>query len=100
MSGPKTNSDNYTIRAERTYDLDGFMRLKDIIAPRGPIPVGKSTWWTRVKDGTFPQPYKLGPGITAWRRRDIHDLIERMSTAVSQSRQTRARRKAVHGGRQ
>jgi hypothetical protein len=27
----------------------GFVRLKNIIAPDGPIPVSKSTWWKHVK---------------------------------------------------
>ena len=56
---------------------EGFVRLKSIIAPLGPIPVGKSTWWAGVKDGRYPQPVKLGPRITAWRVEDIRFLIAR-----------------------
>jgi prophage regulatory protein len=56
---------------------EGFVRLKSIIAPRGPIPVGKSTWWAGVKDGRYPQPVKLGPRITAWRVEDIRALMAR-----------------------
>jgi hypothetical protein len=29
----------------------GFVRLPMILAPKGPIPVGKSTWWAGVKSG-------------------------------------------------
>ncbi|WP_420407472.1 helix-turn-helix transcriptional regulator [Hoeflea sp.] len=54
----------------------GFVRLPAIIAPNGPIPVSKSTWWAGVKDGRFPKPIKLGPRITAWRVNDIRKLIE------------------------
>ena len=54
----------------------GFIRLKNIIAPYGPIPVSKSTWWAGVKSKRFP-PVKLGPRITAWRVEDIRGLIER-----------------------
>ena len=54
----------------------GFVRLSEILAPRGPIPVGKSTWWAGVKDGRYPKPVKLGPRITAWRIEDIRKLIE------------------------
>jgi prophage regulatory protein len=54
----------------------GFVRLTSILAPRGPIPVSKSTWWAGVKDGRYPQPVKLGPRITAWRVEDIRALIE------------------------
>jgi prophage regulatory protein len=55
----------------------GFLRLTAILAPRGPIPVSKSTWWAGVKSGRFPKPVKLGPRITAWRVEDIRALIER-----------------------
>lgn len=55
----------------------GFLRLRSIIAPRGPIPVSKSTWWAGIKDGRFPKPVKLGQRITVWRVQDIRALIER-----------------------
>jgi prophage regulatory protein len=53
----------------------GFVRLPGILAPNGPIPVSKSTWWAGIKDGRYPKPVKLGPRITAWRVEDIHALI-------------------------
>jgi predicted DNA-binding transcriptional regulator AlpA len=59
----------------------GFLRLNSILAPRGPIPVSKSTWWAGVKSGRFPKPVKLGPRITAWRIEDIRALIERAPDA-------------------
>jgi prophage regulatory protein len=49
----------------------GFVRLPSILAPRGPIPVSKSTWWAGIKTGRFPKPVKLGPRIE-----DIRALIE------------------------
>ena len=55
----------------------GFMRLASMLAPVGPIPVSKSTWWAGVKTGRYPKPVKLGPRITAWRVEDIRALIER-----------------------
>jgi prophage regulatory protein len=55
----------------------GFVRLKSILAPEGPIPVGRSTWWAGIKSGRFPKPVKLGPRTTAWRVEDIRSLIER-----------------------
>ncbi len=55
----------------------GFVRLRSILAPNGPIPVGRSsTWWAGVKSGRFPQPVKLGPRTTAWKVEDIRALIE------------------------
>ena len=59
----------------------GFLRIKDIIAPYGPIPVSKSTWWAGVKSGRFPQPVKsLGLRITFWRVDDIRAWIDRQKT--------------------
>ena len=54
---------------------NGFLRLSAILAPNGPIPIGRSTWWAGVKDGRYPKPVKLGPRTTAWRVEDIRDLI-------------------------
>ncbi len=54
----------------------GLLRLRQILAPEGPIPVSKSTWWAGVKDGRFPKPVKLGSRISAWRVEDIRRLIE------------------------
>ena len=59
-----------------TLPQTGFVRLPQIIAPNGPIPVSKSTWWAGIKDGRFPQPIKLGARITVWRVEDIRNLIE------------------------
>ncbi len=55
----------------------GFLRLRDILSPRGPIPVSKSTWWQGVKDGRFPKPVKLGARITVWRAEDIRRLLDK-----------------------
>jgi prophage regulatory protein len=55
----------------------GLLRLKSIIAPDGPIPVSKSTWWAGVKDGRFPKPVKLGERITVWRAEDIRALLDK-----------------------
>jgi len=55
----------------------GYVRLRSIIGPGRPIPVGKSTWWEGVRTGRFPKPIKLGPKITVWRVEDIRTLIEK-----------------------
>jgi predicted DNA-binding transcriptional regulator AlpA len=69
---------NWMIRPmHRPYSLPetGFVRLANLLAPDGPIPVSKSTWWSGVKSGRFPKPVKLGPRITAWRVEEIRALI-------------------------
>jgi predicted DNA-binding transcriptional regulator AlpA len=59
-----------------SFPETGFLRIKQILAPLGPIPVSKSTWWAGVKDGRFPKPIKLGKRVTVWRAEDIRHLIE------------------------
>jgi len=59
----------------RSFRSIGLVRLAEILAPVGPIPVSRSAWWIGVKSGRYPQPVKLGPRITAWRAEDIQRLI-------------------------
>ena len=61
---------------EQSFPRTGLVRLSQILAPIGPIPVSKSTWWQGVRDGRFPKPLKLGPRTTAWRVEDIRALFE------------------------
>jgi prophage regulatory protein len=65
------------MKASSTLPDFGFVRLSAILAPTGPIPIGRSTWWAGVKTGRFPKPVKLGPRTTAWKVEDIRDLIEK-----------------------
>lgn len=59
-----------------SFPTTGFVRLSAIIAPNGPIPVSKSTWWAGIKDGRFPKPHKLGARVTVWRAEDVRALFE------------------------
>jgi predicted DNA-binding transcriptional regulator AlpA len=57
---------------------EGFLRLRDIIGRSGLIPVSKSTWYKGIKDGLFPKGVKLTKRTTAWRARDVYDLVDRL----------------------
>lgn len=72
-----TSAEGWFRLMQNKYQLpeSGFVRLSNLLAPVGPIPVSKSTWWNGVKSGRFPKPVKLGPRITAWRVDDIRALI-------------------------
>ncbi|WP_306259537.1 AlpA family transcriptional regulator [Pararhizobium sp. IMCC21322] len=61
---------------ELHFPKTGFVRLKQILSPIGPIPVSKSTWWAGIKDGRFPKPVKLGSRITVWHAEDIQALFD------------------------
>jgi prophage regulatory protein len=54
----------------------GYIRQSQLIPAI--FPFSSATLWRKVKAGTFPQPVKLGPRITAWRVEDIRTLIERL----------------------
>lgn len=63
----------------------GYLRLNQIVGnpkanPPVPaiIPVSKSSWWSGVKNGKFPKPYKLGERTTVWKVEDILALINSM----------------------
>jgi len=58
------------------FPREGFVRLKQILFPAGPIPVSRSTWWAGVKDGRYPKPLKLGSRVTVWRAEDIRALYD------------------------
>jgi hypothetical protein len=66
------------ITSNSRFPKTGFVRISGIVAPNGPIPVSKSTWWQGVRDGRFPAPVKLGPKTTMWRVEDILALVERL----------------------
>ena len=59
-----------------TFPTTGFVRLKQILSPRGPIPVSKSIWWAGIKDGRFPKPLMLGSRVTVWRAEDNDTLTD------------------------
>ena len=71
----------------------GYVRLSQIIGnkkakpPLPPIiPVGKSTWWSGVASGRYPQPVRtISERITAWRVEDIRSLIKQFSDSQMES---------------
>lgn len=75
----KESSDQFSI-----FDglpKEGYVRLKQILAPRGPIPCSPATWWAGVKSGRFPQPTKFfGARITAWNVDDIRELLRQAAS--------------------
>lgn len=60
--------------AEDGLPRDGFVRLKQIIRPLGPLPISRSTLWSWVAAGRLT-PIKLGPRVTAFRVEDVRTLL-------------------------
>lgn len=42
----------------------------------GILPIGKSTWWKKVKEGEAPQGIKLGSKTTVWRLSEVYKYAE------------------------
>ena len=55
----RTKIDTGAQRFTWNFPEAGLVRLSQFLAPAGPIPVSKSTWWQGVKTGRFPKPQKL-----------------------------------------
>jgi prophage regulatory protein len=52
-----------------------LLRLAEILAPRGPLCMSRSTFYAAVRDGRIPAPTKLGR-ISAWRAETIQTIID------------------------
>ncbi|WP_369027702.1 helix-turn-helix transcriptional regulator [Acinetobacter baumannii] len=65
-------------RKQRIYkDRKGRTRIiKARPAKKGILPMGESTIWEKVRRGEFPQPIKISPRITCWRKSDIVEWLE------------------------
>nr|WP_318031199.1 AlpA family phage regulatory protein [Rhizobium ruizarguesonis] len=60
------------------FPTSGFVRLKQILSPNGPLPISRSGFWAGVKSGKFPNPRKISARVTVWRAEDIHALIAKI----------------------
>jgi prophage regulatory protein len=52
---------------------DRFLRLQQVIERAG---LGKTMIYRKVRDGTFPQPFKPGGASTRWSEREIMEWQE------------------------
>jgi predicted DNA-binding transcriptional regulator AlpA len=60
---------------KRTFPDFGLVRLPEIVAPNGVLPISRSSFLAGVKAGRFPQPVKVGPRTTAWSAAEIRAFI-------------------------
>ncbi len=60
------------------FPATGYVRLKQILGPNGPLPISRSGFWAGVKDGKFPKPRKISARVTVWRAEDIHALLAKI----------------------
>jgi prophage regulatory protein len=58
----------------------GFLRLSQVIEI---IPISKSSWWKRIREGRFPKPVKLSERTSAWLRADIDALCDQFAVKAT-----------------
>ncbi len=68
---------------EHDLPATGFVRVNRIIAPHGPIPISRSSWYAGIAAGVYPAPVRLSPRVSAWKIEDIRALIAKLSTEQS-----------------
>lgn len=52
-----------------------FIRLNQLLS-NAVVPFSATTAWRRVRDGTFPEPVRISPQVTAWRVGDIREWLK------------------------
>jgi len=57
----------------------GFVRLADIIRPKGPLPISRASWYVGIKSGRFPKPLPFGSRTAVYRVEDIRALIQALA---------------------
>lgn len=62
---------------------NAFLREAEMVRsesnPTGLFPFSSHTLWRKVREGSFPQPLKLAPRVTAWRVSDVRSWMEAIS---------------------
>ncbi len=88
----------------RERDLLGIARGSGGQGHRGPLPFSHATLWRLVKNGEFPAPVKLSPGVTAWRVEDVRrwmgiecKITESIGNGAKPGQATRQANIADHG---
>lgn len=71
-----------TVSKPPDFPFTGYVRVKQILAPLGPLPISRSGFWAGVKCGKFPRPRKISSRVTVWRAEDIHDLLNRIDSGA------------------
>jgi len=61
-----------------TYRFLSVQQVKEIVS------LSVSTIWARVKQDTFPEPYKLGDKITRWKSTDVQQWMDEITAREAQ----------------
>jgi prophage regulatory protein len=68
--------------ASATEPMPYYVRLNQIVRPKGYLPISRSTFYKWIQDGIAPAPIKLGSRVSIWRSDDIKALVPHMNGEV------------------
>ncbi len=57
------------------FPATGYVRLGQILGPKGPLPISRSSWFAGVKSGRFPKPVALGLRSKGYKVEEIRALL-------------------------
>lgn len=72
-----------------------FVRLNQLLST-AVIPFSAATAWRRVREGTFPQPVRVSPQVTAWRVGEIRQWLKSPGDFIAE--RAEPQQKQGHGG--
>jgi prophage regulatory protein len=55
-----------------------YIRFKEL---RKLVPLGRTTIWKMMKEGRFPQSYRIGRAATAWLESEVEEWIKEHACA-------------------
>lgn len=64
----------------RNFNDSICIRQKQLLTK---IPFSKATLWRKVRNGTFPKPFKLSEKVTVWQVSDIEEWLEKLHSKAS-----------------
>lgn len=57
-----------------------LLRANEVYRPRGPVPMGRTSWNEAVRAGTAPQPVMRGHRATLYRWADVREYLEKLAS--------------------
>lgn len=77
----------------------GFVRMRGLVAPYGPIPACRATVYAWIRAGIFPAPVAIGRGrIKGFRVEDVRAFLDNPMPSAAQQDSTEAAARLRLGG--
>ncbi|WP_248769049.1 AlpA family transcriptional regulator [Pseudomonas sp. MWU12-2345] len=63
-------------------NIDRFLRLNEVLHITG---LGRNTVYRRIREGTFPKQFRIGPNSVAWRQSAISQWMLALAPSNDQN---------------